>query len=199
MKEHRLTAILAVHSVEARRWHSDEIALVASVAGRCWESMERVRILRALEADREELRRKSEQRERQRAELQTIYDKAPIGLAYFDLDDYRYLRLNQRQAAFFGLSPEKIVGKTLTEMAPIPGLRQLFDQVARGEPVVNFPLEGTLITDSTEHRYWTVSYFPGYGPDGVIQLITAASQEITRQKNAEKALLQTEKLPPWVV
>lgn len=194
MKESQLTSILAVHSTRPRRWHSAELELVATVAARCWESIERSRALRALEADREELRRKSDESRRQHAELQTIYDTAPIGLAYFDLDDYHYLRLNERQAAFFGLKPAQVVGRTVTEMAPIPGLRELFDQVARGEPVINYPLEGTLVTDPTEHRYWNVSYFPVYGPDGKIQGITAASQEITQQKKAEKALIQAEKL-----
>lgn len=194
MTDDRLTAVLAVHSVEPRSWKPEEIDLVASVAARCWESMQRGRVLRELEADREELRRRSSESERQHAELKTIYDTAPIGLAYFDLDDYHYLRLNERQAAFFGLKPEQVVGRTLTEMAPIPGLRELFDQVARGEPVINYPLEGTLATDPTVYRYWAVSYFPVYGADGVIQGITAASQEITQQKKAEQALIQTEKL-----
>lgn len=194
MKEDRLRAILAVHCTQPRRWDNDEIELVAAVAARCWESIERGRVVRALEADREELRRKSDESERQLAELKTIYDTAPIGLAYFDLDDYHYLRLNDRQAAFFGLKPAQVVGKKLTEMAPIPGLRELFDQVARGEPVVNYPLEGTLVTDPSEYRYWTVSYFPVHGPDGAIQGITAASLEITQQKKVEKALIQAEKL-----
>ena len=187
MKQRRLTASLAIQSVHPRQWSSQEIEMVASVASVCWESIERARVLHALEADREELRR-------QHAELKTIYDTAPIGLAYFDLDDYHYLRLNERQAAFFGLKPSQIVGRTLTEMAPIPGLRELFDQVARGEPVINYPLEGTLVTDPTEYRYWTVSYFPVYSADGVIQGITAASQEITQQKKVEKALIEAEKL-----
>ncbi|WP_446742802.1 ATP-binding protein [Silvibacterium acidisoli] len=194
MKEGRLRAILAVHSKEPRIWNSQESDMVGSVASRCWESIERGRVLRALEADREELRLKSIEAERQHAELKTIYDTAPIGLAYFDLDDYHYLRLNERQAAFFGLKPAQVVGKTLTQMAPIEGLRELFDQVARGEPVINFPLEGTLVTDPVEYRYWTVSYFPVYGPDEQIQGITAASQEITQQKKAEKALMQSEKI-----
>jgi PAS domain S-box-containing protein len=137
---------------------------------------------------------KSQEAERQHAELATIYDTAPIGLALFDLPDYRYLRLNQRQANFFGLKPEQIVGKTLTEMAPIEGLKELFDQVASGEPVVAYPLEGTLATDPDNYRYWTVSYFPVYAPDGSIQAITAASLEITQQKKAEQALIQSEKL-----
>ena len=140
------------------------------------------------------LRRKSDEAERQHAEIETLYRTAPIGLALFDLPDYRYLRLNERQAAFFGLRPEQIIGKTLTEMAPIPGLRELFDQVAHGEPVINYPLEGSLATDPDSHRYWLVSYFPVYTTDGSIQAITAASLEVTQQKKAEQALLQSEKL-----
>lgn len=145
-------------------------------------------------AAHEALRKKTQEAERQHAEIETIYRTAPIGLALFDLDDYHYLRLNDRQAAFFGMRPDQIVGRTLTEMAPIEGLRELFDQVARGEPVINYPLEGALVTDPTDYRYWTVSYFPVYGPDGGIQAITAASLEITQQKKAEHALIQSEKL-----
>jgi PAS domain S-box-containing protein len=140
------------------------------------------------------LKEKSEQAERQLAEIETVYRTAPIGLALFDTKDFRYLRLNDRQAEFFGLAPEQIVGRTLTEMAPIEGLRELFEQVLAGEPVINFPLEGELATRPGEHRYWTVSYFPVFAADGTVQAITAASLEITQQKKAERALMQSEKL-----
>ena len=145
-------------------------------------------------ADRETLRLKNEESERQLSEIETVYRTAPIGLALFDTKDFRYLRLNDRQAQFFGLRPDQIIGRTLTEMAPIEGLRELFERVAAGEPIVNFPLEGELATHPGEHRYWTVSYFPVYAPDGSIQAITAASLEITQQKKAEQALVNAEKL-----
>lgn len=145
-------------------------------------------------AAREALKQKSEEAERQRTEIETVYRTAPIGLALFDTTDFRYLRLNNRQAEFFGLKPEAIVGRTLTEMAPIGGLKELFEQVLAGEPVVNFPLEGELVTRPGEHRYWTVSYFPVIGADGTVQAITAASLEVTQQKRAEQALIQSEKL-----
>jgi PAS domain S-box-containing protein len=143
---------------------------------------------------REALKDKSEQAERQLAEIETVYRTAPIGLALFDTKDFRYLRLNDRQAEFFGLKPEQVVGRTLTEMAPIEGLRELFEQVLAGQPVVNFPLEGELVTRPGEHRYWTVSYFPVFAVDGTVQAISAASLEITQQKKAELALMQSEKL-----
>ena len=145
-------------------------------------------------AANEVIRRKSEETERQHAEIETVYRTAPIGLALFDAKEFRYLRLNDVQAAFFGLKQEDVLGKTVTEMAPIPGIQELFERVARGEPVVNYPLEGALVTDPENYRYWTVSYFPVYGPDGQIQTITAASLEVTAQRKAEMALVQSEKL-----
>ena len=142
----------------------------------------------------EEHQLKREAAERQAAEIDAVYRTAPIGLALFDTADFRYLRLNDRQASFFGLKPEDVVGRTLTEMAPIAGLAELFQQVLAGTPVVNYPLEGELISHPGEHRYWTVNYFPVYAPDGSAQAISAASLEITQQKRAESALIQSEKL-----
>ncbi len=143
----------------------------------------------------DQLHAKQLETERQRAELETIYTTAPIGLALFDPVDFRYQRLNDRQAAFFNLKPDQILGRTLTEMAPIPGLREMFEQVARGNPVMNQTLEGKLATDPDgTHRYWAVNCYPVYNPDGSVQAISAASLEITNQKKAEIALIQSEKL-----
>jgi PAS domain S-box-containing protein len=143
---------------------------------------------------RAELHQKREEAEQRLAEIEALYRTAPIGLALFDLNDYHYLRLNDLQASFFGLKPEQVVGRTLTEMAPIEGLRELFDKVATGEAVVNFPLEGALVTDPEDYRYWTVSYFPVLGADGCVKAIAAASLEITQQKKAELALIESDKL-----
>ncbi|WP_213807553.1 PAS domain-containing protein [Granulicella sp. dw_53] len=143
----------------------------------------------------DQLQVKQLETERQRAELETVYATAPIGLALFDPVEFRYLRLNDRQAAFFGMSPSQVVGKTLTEMAPIPGLHEMFEQVAQGRPIVNQLLEGRVATDPPDRtRFWTVNYYPVYDTDGTIQAISAASLEITNQKKAEAALIQSEKL-----
>lgn len=144
----------------------------------------------------DELRRKTVEAERQRAEIEAVYQTAPIGLALFDAKEFRYQRLNDRQAEFFGMKPEQVLGHGLTEMAPhVEGLWQLFEQVRdTGKPLVNFQVEGSLVTAPEEHRYWTVNYSPVIGPDGTVQGITAASLEVTAQKKAEQALIQSEKL-----
>lgn len=141
-----------------------------------------------------ELLAKKAESERRLAVIEAIYQTSPIGLAYFDPVEFRYLRLNQRQAEFFAMTPEQIIGKRVTDLAPIPGVQEMFEQVAAGVPVINAPLEGELVGRPGEYRYWTVNYFPVYGPDGKIQGITAASLEITHQKRSERALLESEKL-----
>lgn len=132
--------------------------------------------------------------EHRRLELETIYRNAPIGLALFDPVEFRYLSLNDRQAEIVGLPIAEILGRTVTEIAPIEGLNEMFQQVANGHPIVNALLEGELPARPGAHRYWTVNYSPVYGPDGIVRAITAASLEITAQKRAETALIESEKL-----
>jgi PAS domain S-box-containing protein len=151
------------------------------------EITEQVRARKELE-DREQLLT------RQTSELETVYKTAPIGLALFDPVDFRYLRLNDTQAEIVGLPAQEILGRSLTEIAPIEGLHEMFQQVADGKPIQNALLEGELPKQPGVHRYWTVNYFPVYAKDGTVQAITAASLEITAQKRAEEALIQNEKI-----
>ncbi len=142
----------------------------------------------------ETLLQKQAETERQRAELETIYDTAPVGLALFDPVEFRYLRVNDHQAAIIGLPKDRIIGRSITDIAPIAGLKELFQQVAAGSPVRNHILEGELPTRPGQHRYWSVNYSPVYGAEGKIEAIAAVIVEITHQKKAENALIQSEKL-----
>lgn len=142
----------------------------------------------------EALKKLQAETERQRAELETLYQTAPIGLALFDPVEFRFLRLNDKEAEIVGLPPEQILGKTIMEITPIPGLLELFHQVAEGSPVKGQVLEGELPSQPGVHRHWAVNYSPVYAADGSVQAITAASLEITDQKRAEMALMQSEKL-----
>ena len=47
-KEGKFTAAMAVHQKTPRRWTHDEVALVHTVVGRCWEALERARVARTL-------------------------------------------------------------------------------------------------------------------------------------------------------
>jgi PAS domain S-box-containing protein len=47
-KDGRFTAAMAVHQARPRRWSDEEIELVRTVVGRCWEALERARATRRL-------------------------------------------------------------------------------------------------------------------------------------------------------
>jgi PAS domain S-box-containing protein len=126
--------------------------------------------------------------------LETVYQTAPVGLAQFDPVEFRYLRLNERQAEILGLPFDQVVGRRYDEIAPIAGLQEMFQLAAAGHTVKNQIVEGELPTRPGERRIWDVSYSPVYGVDGSIQAITAAWLEITHLKRAESALVQSEKL-----
>jgi signal transduction histidine kinase len=134
------------------------------------------------------------ERERQRDELETVYQTAPIGLAQFDPVEFRCLRLNERQAEIFGLASHQVLGRRFDEIAPILGLHEMLQTAAEGHTVKNQIIEGELPTRPSEHRVWDVSCAPVYGDDGAVQAITAAWLEITHLKRAEAALVQSEKL-----
>lgn len=140
------------------------------------------------------LQKRQEETERQRAELETIYQTAPIGLALFDPVEFRYLRVNDLQAETIGLPRDKILGRTIMEIAPIRGIKELFQQAASGHAVRNRLLEGELTARPGEHRWWNVSYSPVYNVDGTVEAIAAAVLEVTNQKKSEAALIQSEKL-----
>jgi PAS domain S-box-containing protein len=142
----------------------------------------------------ETLQQRQEETERQRAELETIYENAPIGLSLLDPVDLRSLRINDRQAETIGLPKEKIIGQVITDIAPLPGLKELLQMAAAGQSVRNHLLEGELPTRPGEHRYWNVSYSPVFNANNKVEAITAVILEMTNQKKAESALIQSEKL-----
>ena len=52
-KDGRFTAAMAVHQKAPRRWTPEEVALVRTVVGRCWEALERARVTRNLRESEE--------------------------------------------------------------------------------------------------------------------------------------------------
>ena len=55
-KHNKFVAVIAVHQNTPRHWTADEIELVRTVVGRCWESLERTRAARAVRESDERFR-----------------------------------------------------------------------------------------------------------------------------------------------
>ena len=143
------------------------------------------------------LRSEQIETERRRAELETLYATTPVGLALLDPVDFRFLNLNDHEAEMLGYPRDYVLGRKLSEIAPpegIPELIGLLNSVAGGKSIRDYLLEGELAARPGEKRSWSVNYSPVYNEDGNVRAISTASIEITNQKRAEVALIQSEKL-----
>ena len=143
------------------------------------------------------LRAEQMETERRRAELETIYTTSPVGLALLDPVSFVFINMNDHEAHMLGAPKSDLIGRPLSEIAPpdkIPGLLDLMRSVAAGKPVKNFLLEGELASRPNERRAWSVNYTPVFNEFGKVRAISTATIEITHQKKAEAALIQSEKL-----
>lgn len=123
-----------------------------------------------LEATAGELRARERLVREQHAELELIYDNAPIGLAVLDRD-LRYLRVNERIARMNGLPAAEHRGRTLREVCPALAdpLEPIFRQViATGREVHDVLVPGALTNRPGEERDWLTHYIPVRGSDGEI-------------------------------
>ncbi len=143
------------------------------------------------------------------AQLQAVYDGAPVGLAFLDLD-LRYMNLNRRLANMNGRPMEEHLGRTVPEMIP-----ELFPQV---EPYIRRALKGEAILGveitkpspgANEGRTILLSYEPARDEAGEVVGVSVALVDVTPIKRAEEARHQSEEhfrymmelMPqiPWVM
>lgn len=144
---------------------------------------------------RQQSEQRAERLEQQWTELQALYRDAPIGFAHFDCKDYTLLRLNTRQREMFGTQAADALGQSIAQLLPmVPMITDLFDAVARGERVENQILTGEVKDVSGIPLIWLVNYTPIFAPDGSVEAISAVSLEISGQKRAEAALVESEKI-----
>ncbi len=122
------------------------------------------------------------------AQLQAVYDGAPVGLAFFD-QNLRYVNLNQRLADMHGASIEEHLGASVAEMIP-----DLFSYV---EPYLLRALDGEAVTDvevqvSETGETRLASYQPVSDEAGEVIGVSYAVIDITERKRTEQALKQSE-------
>ncbi len=145
---------------------------------------ERQRIQEALLEGEKKLRE-------QFAELEHLYQTAPVGLYLIDRER-RLVRANERLAAINGKPVSEHIGRRLRDI--VPKIAEKVDPIHQrvfetGEPVLDVEIHGT-----TEVWSGTAlsSYFPLKGEDGTVQFLSSVVQDITARKHAEEALRASE-------
>ena len=126
--------------------------------------------------------------------LDALWETAPLGLAYFDLD-LRYRRINGAVLDINGGTGEDRLGRTLEEVHGATGAviaDELRAVIADGRPRLDVPIQGRLWHGRGPFQEWRVNVYPVHGPDGQalgvgVVLVDVTTAERTRRELAEVA------------
>ncbi|MBD2337073.1 PAS domain-containing protein [Calothrix sp. FACHB-156] len=133
------------------------------------------------------------QLQRQLAEIETIYQSAPIGLSILD-PDLRFVRINDRLAQMNGFAIDAHIGRTVKEL--LPNLADAAEQLLRsilttGKPVINIEITGETPAQPGVQRTWLESFLPLKDSERIIG-ISVVCEEITERKRAQQSLQESE-------
>ena len=137
--------------------------------------------------------------EEQSATLSSLFDQAPVGIAFFGAD-LRILQSNSQAAVLIGLTPDRMIGRTLGEVlgesfpAPeIAEIERLFRRtIGTGEPFAVKAWASGMSRPGTEAVYFDWSIRRVEGPDGETLGILGTTVDVTEDVERELALRQSE-------
>ena len=139
----------------------------------------------------ERLRRSQEQVYRQFAQLQAIYQTAPVGLCFLSLKLLIW-SINTRLAEMIGLTSVRAVGRSLAEAMPAfaeklaPLCREV---VAGGNRALNVEMDRIPpLSPGDPERAWSVSLFPVKHRRRTVIGINVVVQDVTERRQSEAAL-----------
>jgi PAS domain S-box-containing protein len=175
-KDGRFTAAMAVHQRTLRRWTPAEVELVATVAGRCWETLERARANRAL--------RESEARYR------AIVEATPECVKLV-APDGTLLQMNRAGLEMIEGDESALGACVYPVVAPEhrAAFRAFNERVCRGEGgTLTFDIVG--LKGTRRHMETTAVPLPAPA-GGYVQL--AVTRDVTAQTRANEALREADR------
>ncbi|HEX4322044.1 MAG TPA: EAL domain-containing protein [Acidobacteriaceae bacterium] len=125
------------------------------------------------------------------AQLQAVYDGAPVGLAFLDRN-LRHVNLNQRLADLNGFSVSEHIGKTAAEMVPelFNQFEPFLERALMGEAIFNVEVKKPA-SETDGERAFLMSYQPARDEADEVVGISVALVDITEIKAADEALRQS--------
>jgi diguanylate cyclase (GGDEF)-like protein/PAS domain S-box-containing protein len=122
------------------------------------------------------------------AQLQAVYDGAPVGLAFID-QNLRYVNLNKQAADMTGNPVEAHLGAKLIEMIPhlFPVVEPFIRRALAGEAMTGVEIQSPVTRETR-----LVSYQPARDEAGEVIGVSIAIVDITDRKRASEALRESE-------
>ena len=167
---------------------SEDIALVAAVAGQVATALENARLYR-------ELREKAGEIDRLREFSDNIIESLNEGLAVLDLDD-RVVRWNSAFERLYGVERDDAVGRTLSELFEptfVAALRAARGETATGASLYRVPLTSRHPGDP-RRLLVNLGTVPLRTPDGSTAGTLLMFEDITGRVQLEEQLQITEKM-----
>jgi PAS domain S-box-containing protein len=125
------------------------------------------------------------------AQLQAIYDGAPVGLCFLNRD-LRYVSINRRLATMNGRPALAHIGRTVQEVLPqlFPFIQPYLARALCGEAMSEIELTRSLANG--KKATLVVSYEPAWDEAGEVIGVSIALADITQRKREEQARLESE-------
>ncbi|NJN01575.1 MAG: PAS domain S-box protein [Leptolyngbyaceae cyanobacterium RM1_1_2] len=133
------------------------------------------------------------QLQQQLAEIEAIYQLAPVGLAVLDCN-LRFVRVNQRLAEINGLTVEAHIGHTVRELLPevAESAEAILQSVLNtGEPLLEVEIKGETPARPGVQRIWLENFLPLKRGDQIVG-INIVCEEVTERIQIEAALYRSE-------
>jgi PAS domain S-box-containing protein len=173
LKAGRFVAAMAVHQTRPRKWQAEEAELLQLVANRCWESIERTRVERAME--------------QQWRTFDIALSHTPDFTYTFNLEG-QFTYINRALLSLWGKSYEEAVGKDFFELEYPPELAarlqsQIQQVIATKGPVRDHtPFTGP----AGETRHYEYIFVPVFGTGGEVQAVAGSTRDVTEHKKGEE-------------
>jgi PAS domain S-box-containing protein len=185
IRQGEFRAALFVDHRAPHAWSASEVALIADVADRMWDALERARAEESLRQLNASLERLVENRTR---ELDRTWRLSPVVMVVGGPDGV-LLEVNPAWSAVLGWSVAESVGRDVMDFVAaedrqigVAGMARLFD----GVPVVDYMIRFRTSTGERRRIAWTTV------PDG--GRLYGFGRDVTEQTEAEERLRQAQKM-----
>jgi PAS domain S-box-containing protein len=127
------------------------------------------------------------------AQLQAIYDGAPVGLCLFDRD-LRYVNINRELAEIHNIPAVAHIGRSIREIIPynFPVIEPHIRRALQGEATKGVEVTYPPTPRRPQPQMMMLSYQPVHDEAGEVLGVSVALMDVTDRKRAEEALRQTE-------